>query len=326
MSPFGDVARNSIPLAATAALLLGCAFAPSGESPAFAEVELLVSSGKERLEVAVPFDVIAHRGASAAAPENTLPAFAIAREMGATSVELDVRMSADGVLVLFHDATLDGKTALSGRVADHPASTLLATEIGTWFDDAHETSDRRYAGTTIPTLSSLFEEHGPALHYHVELKGDQPELPSATLERIAAHDLLGSVTITSFNFDHLERVRALDARVRICLLLRDPRVPYAEMTDAQRAKLLETQRERVDRAVRAGFTQVGIRAAALSPEIVDYVQRERGLLVRGWGVRSTAEMEKVIAVGANGMTIDWPDRLLARLRELEQSIGVETEK
>ena len=72
----------------------------------------------------VPFRVIAHRGASAYAPENTLPAFERALELGASEVELDVQLSRDGALVLFHDRTLDGKTNLSGAVRDHTADAL----------------------------------------------------------------------------------------------------------------------------------------------------------------------------------------------------------
>ena len=264
----------------------------------------------------MPFYVIAHRGASGHAPENTLPAFALAHEMGASDVELDVRMSRDAVLVLFHDSTLDRKTDLSGRAADHDAATLLATDIGSWFDASHPDVEKRYAGTTIPTLASLFEAHGSGFHYHVELKGAQPSLPDATLAVIKHYGLMGQVTITSFNFDPLKRVREINADVRICLLLRDGNVSVTGMSEAKRESVLEFQRDRMDQAARAGFTQVGVRAVAMTPELIEYARLQHGLEVRAWGVASAADMEHVLQAGANGMTIDWPDRLLARLREL----------
>ena len=107
-----------------------------------------------------PFHIIAHRGASAQAPENTLAAFERARESGAFEVELDVMLSADDVLVLFHDATLDLKTNLSGRVRDYPAAEVLEAEIGSWFDETHPGVEPRYAGTTLTTLSELFGRFG----------------------------------------------------------------------------------------------------------------------------------------------------------------------
>ena len=76
--------------------------------------------------MARPFHVIAHRGVSAEAPENTLPAFERALEIGVVEVELDAQLSRDGVPVLFHDGTLDAKTPLRGRVRDHAAEDLLA--------------------------------------------------------------------------------------------------------------------------------------------------------------------------------------------------------
>lgn len=270
----------------------------------------------EEIEVAVPFYVIAHRGASGHAPENTLPAFALAHEMGASDVELDVRMSRDDVLVLFHDSTLDRKTELTGRAADYDAETLLATDIGSWFDASHPYAERRYAGTTIPTLAALFEAHGRDFHYHVELKGAQPTLPEATLAMIDDYGLMDHVTITSFNFDHLKRVREINPEVRICLLLRDGNATVTRMSEAKSESVLELQRERIDHAARAGFTQVGVRAAAMTPDVIEYARSQHGLEVRAWGVGSSADMEHVLRAGANGMTIDWPDRLLSRLREL----------
>ena len=77
-----------------------------------------------------PFHIIAHRGASALAPENSLPAFLIAREQGAFEVELDVQLTRDDVVMLFHDATLDEKTRLTGSVRVYTAAELRETDIG----------------------------------------------------------------------------------------------------------------------------------------------------------------------------------------------------
>ena len=124
-----------------------------------------------------PFNVIAHRGVSADAPENTLPAFARALEIGVVEVELDAQLSSDGVPVLFHDGTLDAKTPLRGQVRDHTATDLLGADIGSWFDRTHPSETRRFAGTRLTTLRAVFETFGARLRYHVELKTTSRQHP-----------------------------------------------------------------------------------------------------------------------------------------------------
>ena len=250
-----------------------------------------------------PFHVIAHRGASAYAPENTAPAFQRALELGASEVELDVQLSRDGVVVLYHDASLEEKTPLRGAVRDHSADRLRATDIGSWFDRAHPEVEEIWAGTTLITLEELFERFGPALHYHIEIKSQEPELPERVLEEIRTSGLEQRVTLTSFSMDQLLRVRTRDPRVRVCLLLE-------KQGDAT------AQRRGIDAAVVLGANQVGVHARHATPELVAYAQAQ-GLEIRAWGIRSPNDMERAIAAGTNGMTIDWPERLIARQREYE---------
>ena len=244
--------------------------------------------------VALPFHVIAHRGASAYAPENTLPAFERARQLGADSVELDAQLSRDGVVVLFHDARLDEKTDLEGRVRDHDAADLLRADIGRWFDASHPDADRAYAGTPLTSLDAVFQRFGAAFHYHVEMKSQERVLPERILALARARSLLERVTLTSFHLELLRRARSLDAGVRIAWLLREPRHAL------------------VDRAADERFQMVAFPAAVLDADLVRYAHR-RGLEIRAWKVKTPEHMEHVIRVGANGMTIDWPDRLIRRL-------------
>ena len=82
------------------------------------------------------FCVIGHRGAAGHAPENTMAAFACAQRMGLSDVELDVRLSRDGVLVLFNGPSLEEKTPLVGRVEDFECAELVQADVGRWFDAA----------------------------------------------------------------------------------------------------------------------------------------------------------------------------------------------
>lgn len=269
------------------------------------------------------FQVIAHRGGAGDAPENTLEAFENAARLGVCEVEFDVRMSRDGELVLFHDAELWPKTTLAGRVSDREAAELLAADIGSWFDATHPGGSRRYAGTTLTTLGRVLARFGHALRYHIEIKGEQEVLPDRVLAIVCECGLASDVVLTSFEFDPLVRVREIAPDVATCLLLRDPRRCIAAMPAARRAVLIELQRERIDRAVNAGFQMVGLRASLLSPEIVAYA-RSRGLAIRAWGVASDVDMEHAIEVGVDGMTIDWPLRLAARLGKRGVASNVRT--
>ena len=264
-----------------------------------------------------PFRVIAHRGASGYAPENTLPAFERALELGAFEVELDVQLSRDGVLVLFHDRILDDKTDASGTVRDHDAEELRQVEIGIWFDREHHASGRRYAGTKLATLRELFAHFGDRLYDHIEIKALEESIPALVLDLVREFRLEKRVTITSFDWEQLARTRALDARIPVCLLLRDEDVlleEAASSADLSGADLLTLQRHWVDRAGRARFDQVAIAARDLSAEVVAYAHAQ-GLELRAWGVRSRADMLKARRLGTNGMTINWPDRLLQLLAD-----------
>jgi len=243
-----------------------------------------------------PFHVIAHRGVSADAPENTLPAFERALEIGVVEVELDAQLSRDGVPILFHDGSLDAKTPLRGAVREHPAEALTRADVGTWFDRTHPGAARRWAGTPLTTLSALFERFGSRLRYHIELKDDLEATPRRVIELVTASGLEGRVMLTSFHRAQLERARRAAPSIPVCWLLK-PASP-----------------ERIEEAAGAGFAMVGVKAAELSEALVRQAHA-RGLGIRAYSVETDAEIERVFATGCNGLTIDDPQRVIARLLE-----------
>jgi glycerophosphoryl diester phosphodiesterase len=264
-----------------------------------------------------PFHIIAHRGASAQAPENTLPAFQLARESGAFEVELDVQISADDVVVMFHDKTLDLKTNMSGRVRDHAAANVLQAEIGTWFDASHPEIATRYAGTRLGTLAELFEAHGRELYYHIEIKAAEPEIPGLVLAEVERFGLLDRAIITSFYFEQLVRARELDDQVPLALLILPGGEIEQEATPSgarAQGTLLEIQKLWIDAARAAKFQMVAIAARDVSLEIVAYARRN-GLELRAWAIGGDEDMERAIALGCAGMTTNWPERLIRRLVE-----------
>ena len=106
--------------------------------------------------------IFAHRGASAYAPENTLAAFEQALIQGADGIELDAKLSADGHVVVIHDATLDRTTGVHGRVKDLSLADLQALNAGSFFSNNFSTE-------TIPALEEVFESFGKELFINVEL-------------------------------------------------------------------------------------------------------------------------------------------------------------
>jgi glycerophosphoryl diester phosphodiesterase len=250
-------------------------------------------------EMATPLRIIAHRGASAYAPENTLPAFEKARALGVPDVELDVQLSRDGHLVLFHDKRLDEKTNRVGTVNQYTVEELLRTDIGSWFDRTRRPpGGERYAETTLISLEQLLSAFGAELFYHIEIKGTEKAIPAKLVTMLRDKQLEGQVIVTSQDKGQLVRVRKLSERVGVCYLLQ-PNDPPSLPQEIQVAKAL-------------GFTQVGVRAKALTPEVVR-AAKATGLGIRGYSVRSFADIDKIIRVGAEGTTVDWPDLLWMRI-------------
>ena len=106
--------------------------------------------------------IFAHRGASAHAPENTLAAFGLALAQGADGIELDAKLSADGNVVVIHDATLDRTTRTHGRVQDLALADLRALDAGGFFSS-------KFASEKIPMLEEVFDAFGRNLFINVEL-------------------------------------------------------------------------------------------------------------------------------------------------------------
>lgn len=106
--------------------------------------------------------IFAHRGASAHAPENTLAAFELAIEQGADGIELDAKLSADGQVVVIHDATVDRTTGAHGRVKDMSLTELHSLDAGGFFSE-------KFKNEKIPTLEEVFETVGKRTFINVEL-------------------------------------------------------------------------------------------------------------------------------------------------------------
>jgi glycerophosphoryl diester phosphodiesterase len=232
---------------------------------------------------------IAHRGASAAAPANTLAAFHKALELGADGVEFDVHLSADGVPVVIHDFTVDATTDGSGRVAGLTVAQLKQLDAGATFDPS-------FAGERIPTLDEVLEPLGGRLLLNVELKttslGDNG-LERAVIAQVERHGLGDDVLLSSFNPFSLRRAKQLAPHIPVGLLhgpglplpLRRAWLAFLAPHDARHPK-----HTMVDAPYMAWAKQNGYR-------------------VNTWTVDDPDEMRRLIDLGVDGIVTNVPDVL-----------------
>ncbi|MEU9047129.1 MULTISPECIES: glycerophosphodiester phosphodiesterase family protein [unclassified Kitasatospora] len=160
-----------------------------------------------------PPTVYAHRGASSAAPENTLVSDEVARRAGAEWIEDDVQPSKDGVPYVLHDDTVDRTTDGTGRVRDLTAAQLDTLDAGSWFAPA-------YTGTRLPTLAAQLEDlHTRGGKLLLEIKGPHTRDEVARIvQEVRDHGMADRVLVQSFEVDALRYTRELAPELPLGLL------------------------------------------------------------------------------------------------------------
>lgn len=153
--------------------------------------------------------LVGHRGAMAVAPENSMPAFAAGLAGGADILELDVQLTADKQVIVFHDSDLKAKTGVSGQIGDYTAQFLQTLDIGSHFSPA-------FKDTPMPLLVELLEWSKGHIPLMIELKHGpvfDPSLDEAVVELIETHGMVDEVVLTSFDQYALYRVKQLNPRL-----------------------------------------------------------------------------------------------------------------
>ena len=250
------------------------------------------------------FRLIAHRGASWAAPENTRAAFRLAAAHGAREIETDVRLTRDGRVVMFHDRSLRTKCNRAGAAEDLTLAELKTLDIGAWFDRTGANAlnnpalgwDDAPAGPSSPEyvlgFDAYLDEFGSRFHHHVELKGASPELPRAVLAALDACGQRPNCTFTSFDLSQLERLRALA-----------PNAP-AGWLFARRGDPVPSPSAAVRECLRLGLQQCNPGITALTLEHAR-AAHDAGLEVRTFSLRTSADLWRAMALGADGATVNW---------------------
>ncbi len=228
--------------------------------------------------------VVAHRGASGDAPENTLAAFRRALEMGVDAVELDVHLTRDGEPVVIHDHVLDRTTDGSGLVRDQTLAAVRHLDAGRWFGE-------RFAGERVPTLAEALDLLRP-VRVIVEVKNGPIYYPGiaarvAAEVRAAGHD---GVTVSSFDHPVLLELKPGAPELRTAVLFVGRLVNPVGVARDARADALH------------------VHWAFLTPELVASAHAA-GLCVEAWTVDDPAHMNLVLDVAPDGVMTNYPDRL-----------------
>jgi glycerophosphoryl diester phosphodiesterase len=222
---------------------------------------------------------IAHRGASGYAPENTLLSFQKALEMGVEAIELDVHLSADEVLVVIHDPTLDRTTNGTGLVHDFLLSDLKKLQV-----EGHQ---------SIPTLSQVLDLIDKKCLVHIELKAKQT--PVAVVKLIInyiknknwTYDLF---SVSSFDWKLLEEIKALD-----------PAISCGVLTETSIEKALVFAQKIQAKSIHPDFK-------LLTSENVKQI-KQAGFQILAWTVNDPEAISYMRFLGVEGVFCNYPDRL-----------------
>ena len=253
--------------------------------------------------------IIAHRGASALAPENTLAAFQKAIEDGADGIEFDVRLAKDGVPVVFHDSTLRRMIKKEGRTSHFTSGELQTLDIGAWFNGKNPArASGKFSGETVPTLERLFAFlKGYRGRLYLEMKGSLTEI-SALAEVVAKivrnTDFLSQTIVKSFKLEAVKKVKALL-----------PEVYTAALFAPKILTLLRKQSHLIERAKDCRADELSLHYSLATEKLVRNARRE-GMPTTIWTADHPIWVRRAREIGVHAIITNNPARLLAKRQEI----------
>ncbi|MEH7137072.1 glycerophosphodiester phosphodiesterase [Priestia megaterium] len=234
-------------------------------------------------------DNVAHRGASAYAPENTIAAFDKAVEMKADYIEIDVQRSKDDKLVVIHDTTVDRTTDGSGKVGNLTFKELRNLDAGSW-------KGEQFAGAQIPTFDEILDRYHGKIGILIELKA--PELYPGIEENIAGKlkeqkldkPQNEKIIVQSFNHNSMKKMNELL-----------PKVPIGVLTSSSADT---TEQALQEFSIYADYFNPSY--GIVTPDLVNQVH-SLGMKIGSWTVRSQEAANFLLNVGVDAIITDYPD-------------------
>ena len=234
--------------------------------------------------------VLAHRGYSAKAPENTMAAFELALEVGSGGLELDVHLTKDGEVVIIHDDTVDRTTNGTGRVDSYTMAELKELDAGSWFSP-------EFAGEKLPTLRQLLDlvkDKDILLNIETKTALGFEQLNETLASLLDQYDLWERTIISSFNHYSLAHMKDIRLQAKTAILYNAALVnPWVY-------------------AKSIGATVLHPYHKTIIPEIVTAAQ-QNGMMVNVWTVDKPVDVERMKAAKVNGIITNVPDQVQSLL-------------
>ena len=236
--------------------------------------------------------IVGHRGARGEAPENTAAGFQVAMEAGVTEIELDVRLSRDGHLIVVHDANVTRTTGERGKAHHYTLSQLEVL-------DARRNTPGWHSPLGIPSLREVVDLCGPSMRFQFEVKGADRamlhRLAHQLVDFISQRQMNDRVVVTSSHTGFLRMLGTMTAHIE--------RGYVAEYRYQQPTR----------RAVALGCTWLMPRHTLVTPALMRRARR-RNLKVSTWTVNDLTRAERMVELGVDGIITDFPTSFIAHFQ------------
>jgi glycerophosphoryl diester phosphodiesterase len=242
-----------------------------------------------------PVLVIAHRGLSRLAPENTISAFRKAMDVGSDVIELDIHFSKDREVVVIHDDRLERTTTGKGKVGDYDLKELKKLDAGSWFG-------AEFAGEPIPTLNEVLKLARGRILVNIEIKKERAirfpieDLSGRAFSQVQKAGMIEQVTFSSFHPPALEILRGKKSPVRIALLFHGSWSSVSEVTRGR------------------SYTALNLQARHLTEKKIASIH-EQGMRAIVYTVNAEKKMRDYIRWRADGIITNQADRLIRILQQ-----------
>ncbi len=250
------------------------------------------------------FTIIAHRGASAYYPENTIISFESAMTMAADMIELDVQLTSDGEVVVFHDEKISRCTGGRGSIADYPLAKLKKLDAGSWFD-------KKFQGERIPTLLEVLGLCKNKIAVNIEIKAEAVKdsisggIEEKSLDMVEKTGMRRHVVFSSFDPRAIRHLKQMDGNIPVAVLFEKKHyalhVPSA-IVSALDADVFNCSRHELNKTWLADL-------------------KAHGIPVNIYTINDEKNMRRLLALGVDGIFTNRPDILKKALDDFRNRQG-----
>ncbi|MDA2237513.1 glycerophosphodiester phosphodiesterase [Bacillus cereus group sp. Bc222] len=245
---------------------------------------------------------IAHRGASAYAPEHTIAAYKLGQQLKGDYIEIDLQMTKDGHLVAMHDETVNRTTNGMGLVKEHTLEELKQLNAGSTYNKKYPNlAKKEYENAKVPTLEEVIEVFGHDANYYIETKSpdEYSGMEEKLLEIINHYEIQDKVIIQSFSEESLRKIHNLNINIPLVQLLSYKKAVQLTELEIKRYKTY--------------CIGLGMNYKYIDSTYVKKIKKH-GLEVHPFTVDNEQDMKRLLLWGVNGIFTNYPDRLHSLLK------------